>query len=76
MQATGIDVQDMPMQPATFAYDFRDGRVYNLESSQIIRNGGGASGAHSDIIRFRFLVDEALCQSDSIWSIAYMSASF
>lgn len=41
--------QDMPMQPVTYAYDFKGGRVYNLESSNIIKNGGGASGAHSDI---------------------------
>src|SRR5439155_4704844 len=34
-----------------------------------------ASGAQSDIIRFRFLVDEALCQTFSIWSIAKRSAS-
>lgn len=44
-----VGVEDMPMQSATAAYDFRDGRVYNLEASGVIRNGGGASGAHSDI---------------------------
>jgi hypothetical protein len=43
------DIEDMAMQPATFAYDFRGGRVYNLEASSVIRNGTGASGAHSDI---------------------------
>ena len=41
--------EDMAMQSATFAYDFRSGRVYNLEASNVIRNGAGASGAHSDI---------------------------
>jgi hypothetical protein len=40
---------DMPIQSATFAYNFDGGRVYNLEASRIIRNGSGASGAHSDI---------------------------
>ncbi|HEY4958960.1 MAG TPA: CHAT domain-containing protein, partial [Caldimonas sp.] len=45
--ASGI--QDMPMRPATFAYGFKAGAIYNLEASAIICNGGGASGAHSDI---------------------------
>ncbi len=40
---------DMAMQPVTFAYDFHGGGVYNLEASSVIRNGAGASGAHSDI---------------------------
>ena len=30
-------------------YDFSPGHVYNLRSDGIIRNGGGLSGAHSDI---------------------------
>ena len=41
--------EDMPMRSATFAYAFGAGRVYNLEASGIIKNGSGASGAHSDI---------------------------
>ena len=40
---------DLPMRAATFAYGFQPGTIYNLESSAIICNGGGASGAHSDI---------------------------
>jgi hypothetical protein len=40
---------DLPMRPATFDYAFRPATVYNLEASEIIKNGGGASGAHSDI---------------------------
>lgn len=40
---------DMLMQSASYAYNFSGGRVYNLEASGIIKNGGGASGAHSDI---------------------------
>ena len=39
----------MPMRAATFAYGFQPGTIYNLEASAIISNGGGASGAHSDI---------------------------
>jgi hypothetical protein len=30
-------------------YGFRAGAVYNLDGSEFIRKGGGASGAHSDI---------------------------
>ncbi len=45
----GMDVLDMTMQSAQHAYDFSGGRIYNLEASGIIKNGGGASGAHSDI---------------------------
>ena len=37
------------MLPATTTYEFRGGGVYNLEASDIIKNGDGASGAHSDI---------------------------
>src|SRR5215472_846011 len=40
---------DMPMRPAAFRYGFRAGTIYNLEASDVIKNGGGASGAHSDI---------------------------
>ena len=42
-------VLDMPMGAANFAYGFEPGAIYNLEASGIIKNGGGASGAHSDI---------------------------
>lgn len=45
--ATGV--QDLSMGPANFAYGFKAGTIYNLEASPIICNGGGASGAHSDI---------------------------
>lgn len=41
--------ESMPMRPATFAYGFRPATIYNLEASDIIKNGSGASGAHSDI---------------------------
>ena len=37
------------MLPATGAYGFAAKTVYNLESSEFIRNGDGPSGAHSDI---------------------------
>jgi hypothetical protein len=40
---------DLDVQAADRPYDFGGGRIYNLECSGVIRNGGGASGAHSDI---------------------------
>jgi hypothetical protein len=44
-----VDIADLPMQSAQHVYPFRAGRVYNLDASLVIRNGEGASGAHSDI---------------------------
>jgi hypothetical protein len=49
LQGPGLDLVGLDMQGADRPYDFQAGRVYNLESSPVIRNGGGASGAHSDI---------------------------
>ena len=40
---------EIPMAAATDAYDFEDGKVYNLDASKYICQGTGASGAHSDI---------------------------
>jgi hypothetical protein len=40
---------DTAMLPATGAYAFERGKVYNLEASQYIARGDGASGAHGDI---------------------------
>ena len=37
------------MLPADGPYVFEPRKVYNLESSKYICQGGGASGAHSDI---------------------------
>ena len=47
----GLDehVVDMEMLPADGSYNFAAGKIYNLESSQIIRTGGPPSGAHSDL---------------------------
>ncbi len=41
--------QTLAMQDANFAYKFKPGVVYNLESSKFIKKMDGASGAHSDI---------------------------
>jgi hypothetical protein len=46
----GVDgCQSKSMLDANGEYGFQAGKVYNVESSQFIRKGGGASGAHSDI---------------------------
>jgi CHAT domain len=42
-------VEDGVMGDAGFVYGFRNGAIYNLESSGVIKEGEGASGAHSDI---------------------------
>lgn len=43
-------VEDIRMRGAAEPYDFRRGTIYNVESSRVIAKGGGASGAHSDIV--------------------------
>ena len=43
------EIRDLPMRDASYGYGFQPGTIYNLEASAIIKNGGGASGAHSDI---------------------------
>ena len=48
-QGLGAIASDRIMESPTSAYEFENGRVYNLEASATIRNGGGFSGAHSDI---------------------------
>jgi hypothetical protein len=47
----GLDehVVDMEMLPVDGSYDFAAGKIYNLESSQVIHTGGPPSGAHSDL---------------------------
>ena len=39
------------MGDAAHDYGFQGGHVYNLEATGVIKEGGGASGAHSDIAR-------------------------
>ena len=48
MQGTG-QASALKMLNTAGRYAFEPGRVYNLESSQFICKGSGASGAHSDI---------------------------
>jgi hypothetical protein len=49
-------IQGMPNTPetpkirvATAPYGFKNGNIYNIDSSRIIKTGGWPSGAHSDI---------------------------
>ena len=40
---------DQPLLGAAADYRFQRGAIYNIDASEVIRHGGGASGAHSDI---------------------------
>ena len=50
LQGLGNQLQvDIPMLPSDDRYGFERQKVYNLEASQYICHGSGASGAHCDI---------------------------
>ncbi len=49
LQGPGLGLVELDLQPVDQSYEFTSGQIYNLECSGVIRNGGGASGAHSDI---------------------------
>jgi hypothetical protein len=49
LQGSDLDLVDLGLKEAGQPYDFGNGRIFNLECSGVIRNGAGASGAHSDI---------------------------
>ena len=49
LQGPGLDLVQQDMGPVEQRYEFAAGRVYNLEGSGFIKQGGGSSGAHSDI---------------------------
>jgi hypothetical protein len=51
LRGSGLDIEDLDAQDANFAYSFRPGRIYNVDCSRVIREGGPPSGAHSDIAR-------------------------
>jgi hypothetical protein len=42
-------VEDSSMLPVTSSYGFAAGGVYNLEATDVIKDGTGSSGAHNDI---------------------------
>jgi hypothetical protein len=49
--AQGLDelAEDAKIQHTNYQYKFAKGRIYNLDAVDVIKNGGGFSGAHSDI---------------------------
>ena len=49
IQGTRKSISDITIGPNTHNYDFMQQHVYNIDSSNIIRNGGGFGGAHNDI---------------------------
>jgi hypothetical protein len=49
LRGPGPTIEDRKMLPADQPYGFVPRRIYNLESSQYIRQGGGSFGAHSDL---------------------------
>ena len=51
IQGPGLTMHDLAIGDAAHAYGFQGGHVYNLESTGVIKDGGGASGAHSDIAK-------------------------
>jgi hypothetical protein len=51
IQGPGIEIVDMEMKQASEGYGFEAGKVYNLDCSGFINQGGGAAGAHSDIAK-------------------------
>jgi hypothetical protein len=51
IQGPGVPAEDREMLAPDGDYGFRPGRVYNLDAGGYINQGGGASGAHSDIAK-------------------------
>ena len=47
----GITLNDLSIRDDKAHYGFAPGQVYNLECTSVIKNGTGASGAHSDIAK-------------------------
>ena len=44
-----VGVVDQPVLEVEGAYEFLPGTIHNLDASEVICDGGGLSGAHSDI---------------------------
>lgn len=51
IQGPGLPLQDLAIADATHSYGFERGQIYNLECTSVIKDGTGASGAHSDIAK-------------------------
>ena len=51
IQGPGLTTHDLAMSDVAHAYEFQGGHIYNLEATGVIKDGGGAAGAHSDIAK-------------------------
>ena len=51
IQGPGLSLHDLSIGDASRKYNFESGHVYNLECTSVIKDGSGASGAHSDIAK-------------------------
>ena len=51
LRGGGLEIEDLSVGAADAAYNFRSGRIYNVNCDHVIREGGPPSGAHSDIAR-------------------------
>lgn len=49
LRGPGVNAIDLELQSAVAEYGFAPKGIYNLECSNVIREGSGRSGAHSDI---------------------------
>jgi hypothetical protein len=49
IRGAGTDAVDMELLPADGSYNFEPGKIYNLQSSEFIKDGSGPEGAHNDI---------------------------
>jgi hypothetical protein len=51
IQGPGLNLHDLQIADAAHDYHFQPQHVYNLECTGVIKDGSGASGAHSDIAK-------------------------
>ena len=51
VQGPGLVLEDLTIADASHEYRFAPKRIYNLECTGVIKDGTGASGAHSDIAK-------------------------
>lgn len=51
LRGGGLEIEDLDVEGASFAYGFRPGHVYNVNCSRVIREGSPPAGAHSDIAK-------------------------
>jgi hypothetical protein len=51
IQGEGLTLHDLALGISTHTYNFEKAHIYNLECTGVIKDGSGASGAHSDIAK-------------------------